>query len=94
MFVREVQANATALLWLRLDEAQCVANIRARGIRRNGTTEGFSALVQWASTYRSRRGSSSYTAHEAIFNSFEGDKIILGSREAITEFAKLQSSQS
>ncbi|WP_454739235.1 adenylate kinase [Cupriavidus necator] len=89
ILVREVQASATALVWLCLDEAQCVANIRDRGIRRKGTTEGFSALMQWASTYRTRHGSSSYTAHEAIFNSFERDKAILPSREAIAKFAKL-----
>ncbi|CAB3762147.1 adenylate kinase [Paraburkholderia humisilvae] len=45
--VNEVQTSATALVWLCLDEAVCVANIRERGIRRNGSVESFAALLQW-----------------------------------------------
>ena len=85
---KEVQSEATALVWLCLDEAECVSNIRQRGIRRDGTTESFAALLVWAATYRSRHGSSSYIGHEATFEDHTGDKTILRSRDAVTEFAK------
>ncbi|WP_230949054.1 hypothetical protein [Burkholderia diffusa] len=84
--VNEVLANASALVWLCIDEGECVANIRRRGIRRNGSPEAFDALVEWAATYRSRTGSSSYGAHRTIFEQFHGDKETLGSRDAIGEF--------
>ncbi|WP_236849312.1 adenylate kinase [Burkholderia diffusa] len=82
----EVLANASALVWLCIDEGECVANIRRRGIRRDGSPEAFDALQEWAATYRSRTGSSSYGAHRTIFEQFHGDKETLGSRDAIGEF--------
>ncbi|WP_230947047.1 adenylate kinase [Burkholderia territorii] len=84
--VNEVLANASALVWLCIDEAECVANIRRRGIRRDGSPEAFDALLEWAATYRSRTGSSSYGAHRTIFEQFRGDKETLGSRDAVAEF--------
>ncbi|WP_230940771.1 adenylate kinase [Burkholderia diffusa] len=84
--VNEVLANASALVWLCIDEGECVANIRRRGIRRNGSPEAFDALQEWAATYRSRTGSSSYGAHRTIFEQFHGDKETLGSRDAIGKF--------
>jgi adenylate kinase family enzyme len=86
--VKEVQSDATALLWLCPDAAECISNIRERGIRRNGSPESFAALLDWAATYRSRNGSSSYIGHEATFNGYLGDKKILRSRDAVTEFAR------
>lgn len=84
--VDEVAGNASALIWLCPDEAECVANIRRRGIRRNGSPEAFEALQEWATTYRSRTGSSSYVAHKTIFDRFSGDKKTLRSRDAVSEF--------
>lgn len=84
--VNEVLANASALVWLCIDEAECVANIRRRGIRRDGSPEAFDALLEWAATYRSRTGSSSYGAHRTIFEQFRGGKETLGSRDAVAEF--------
>ncbi|AWV03838.1 adenylate kinase [Burkholderia sp. JP2-270] len=84
--VNEVLADASALFWLCLDESECVANIRRRGVRRNGSLEAFDALQEWTTTYRSRTGSSSYVAHRTIFDRFSGDKKILLSRDAVTEF--------
>ncbi|HIC7214340.1 P-loop NTPase family protein [Burkholderia stabilis] len=85
--VDEVKRDASALIWLCIDETECVANIRQRGIRRGGSADAFAALQAWASTYRSRSGSSSHDAHAAIFNQFAGDKIMLVSRDAVTQFA-------
>lgn len=86
--VREIASQATALVWLCLDEAECIANIRQRGMR--GESEAsFTALVDWAQTYRMREGSTSYAAHQAIFDSFSGPKTCLRHQDEVTEFAKL-----
>jgi adenylate kinase family enzyme len=85
--VEPVQPRATTLVWLCIDEGECAANIRQRGMRRNGSAESFDALLQWAQTYRTRSGSSSYAAHEAIFNGFAGEKKQLRSRAEVTDFA-------
>jgi hypothetical protein len=50
-----IEPESTALAWLRLDEAECVRNIRERGIRRDGTAESFFASLEWAASYRSQR---------------------------------------
>ncbi|MGI4848455.1 MAG: adenylate kinase [Janthinobacterium lividum] len=85
--IDEILPDATALVWLCLDEAQCVANIRQRGMRRNATREAFAALLDWAQTYSTRQGSSSFSGHAAIFENFAGEKKILRSRSAVTAFA-------
>lgn len=87
--VAEIQSNAKALIWLDLIEAECTDNIRKRGIRRDGSDASFEALLRWAETYRSRDGSSSYTAHSRIFQEFSGTKRRLGSRAEIESFASL-----
>jgi adenylate kinase family enzyme len=87
--IAEIQPRATALIWLDLDETECAGNIRQRGIRRGGNDESLAALLRWADTYRTRDGSSSYTAHARIFQEFTGPKRRLDSRNEITELANL-----
>jgi adenylate kinase family enzyme len=87
--VREAESNATALVWLCIEETECVANIRNRGIRRGGHEDAFNALLQWAETYRTRKGSSSYSAHKEIFDNFPGSKSCLRYRSEVTAFAHL-----
>ncbi|GAB7526778.1 hypothetical protein PBS_57690 [Paraburkholderia sp. 2C] len=84
--VNEIRDDSTALIWVCLDEAECVENIRQRGIRRGGDTASFAALLEWASTYRSRQGSSSYIAHQQLFDDYALDKRILQSRDDVTAF--------
>ena len=91
--VGEVQSNATALVWLCLDEAECMVNIQQRGIRRGGSEESFAALLRWAETYRVREGSSSYAAHEVIFNSFARAKKCLRDRNEITNFVNFSADE-
>ncbi|WP_374692808.1 hypothetical protein [Burkholderia sp. SCN-KJ] len=64
--VNEICTDFTALIWLCLDEAECVENIRQRGIRRRGDAASFAASLDWASTYRSRQGPSSYIGHQGL----------------------------
>lgn len=84
--VNEVCGDSTALIWLCLDEAECVQNIRQRGIRRGGDRARFAALLDWASTYRSRPGSSSYIGHQELFDEYSSDKRILRSRDEVMAF--------
>lgn len=90
--VSEILSTATALVWISVDESECVANIRQRGIRRGATAQSFAELLQWAQTYRSRSGSSSYAAHEGIFNSFAREKECLKTRDQVTAFLRSASS--
>ena len=84
--VNEVRTDSTALIWLCLDEAECVENIRQRGIRRGGDATSFAALLDWASTYRSRQGASSYIGHQKLFDEYRADKQVLRSRDAVRIF--------
>lgn len=79
---------STALVWLCLDEADCMANIRARGRRGNADDAAFDALLAWAASYRSRTGSSSHAGHAAIFDAYRGDKICLRSRADVMAFTR------
>lgn len=85
--ISEILPAATALVWIAVDESECVENIRQRGMRRGGDARSFAELLEWAKSYRSRTGSSSYGAHEAIFNSFDGPKACLKTRDQVTAFA-------
>lgn len=84
--IEEIQIHATYLVWLKINELECIENIKSRGIRGNGTEESFSALLNWAGSYKTRTGSSSFDGHQAIFNKFSGNKITLTSRTSIDEF--------
>lgn len=77
----EVLARATALIWLCPAEAECVANIHGRGPRGNASTASFADLLQWASTYRTRTGSSAYAFHQKLFDDFTGARCKLQSRQ-------------
>ncbi|MET3233662.1 UNVERIFIED_ORG: adenylate kinase family enzyme [Burkholderia sp. 1263] len=86
--VSHILPSATALVWIALDESECVANIRRRGMRGGATPESFVELLTWAQTYRLRTGSSSYGAHEALFTSCSLDKISLRTRGDVTLFSE------
>lgn len=84
--VNEISPDSTALIWLCLDEAECVENIRQRGMRRGGDAASFAALLDWASTYRIREGASSYIGHQKLFDEYGADKQVLRSRDAVRTF--------
>ncbi|WP_091905704.1 NAD(P)H-dependent oxidoreductase [Chitinasiproducens palmae] len=77
--VPNVEAIATKGIALGTEQrGQAIAQADARS----------AALLQWARTYRTRDGSSSFAAHAAIFASFSGDKERLMTREQVSAFAE------
>lgn len=84
--LRQAQPGASALIWLCVDPAECGANIAQRGLRRGGTAETMAGLLAWTASYRSREGSSSFGAHQALFDGFTGAKACLSSRTGIAAF--------
>lgn len=92
--VRDLLPRATTLLWLCTEEAECVANIRQRGLRRGGSEESFHALLAWAGSYRAREGSTSHCAHAHLFDAFGGSKLLLHNKDEATAFASFAQSTS
>jgi adenylate kinase family enzyme len=84
--IETVQHKATALLWLRLNEAECTENLAQRPSRRDGTQLAQAKLMGWMKSYRTRTGSSSYAAHARIFEAFPGAKMCLDARADVTRF--------
>ncbi|MEJ8865727.1 adenylate kinase [Pseudomonas jessenii] len=82
--VSEILHRATALIWLCIDDVDCVANIRRREAKDD---ERLVAMLEWASNYRTRDDSSGFAAHQRIFDDFGASKIRLTNRIEITDFA-------
>ena len=80
--------RATALIWLDLPDADCLAALRARGLQGGGSAADFEALLKWASEYRLRSNANSFVAHERIYESFAGSRLRLTSREAVSALAR------
>jgi adenylate kinase family enzyme len=83
----ELLPRATALIWLSVEEEDCVANIRQREAGRNEDDLLLIALLDWAGSYRKREGSSGFAAHQRLFEDFTGSRIQLTNRAQITSFA-------
>lgn len=83
--VGEALPSATALIWLVLDDAECIANVKHRGPR--GSTEvAFEGLLTWVADYRVRQNANSFWGHQRIFASFDGTRLTLQSRAEIGAF--------
>lgn len=85
--VSEIIHRATALIWLCVDDEQCVANIRQRE-HRPEEDELLMALLAWAGSYRSHEDSSGFLAHQRLYEAFAGSKIKLMNRNEIAAFVK------
>lgn len=81
---QEAISRATALIWLDISVAECLANLRRRD--RRGDEASFSALLAWAADYRRRQTSSSFSGHQRLFDAFPGRKLRLDSRRAVDRF--------
>jgi len=82
--VSEILHRATALIWPCIDDVDCVANIRRREANDD---ERLVAMMEWASSYRTRNDSSGFAAHQRMFDDFGASKIRLTNRVEITDFA-------
>jgi len=82
-----VTSYASHVIWLTPEPAECVENIKVRGMRNKGSVEDFSALLEWASLYEKRAGSSSYQGHLLVFSKTKSEsRIRLSSREDMRSF--------
>lgn len=84
--VSELVEQATALIWLCLEDEDCVNNIRQREARRDEKEELLIALLDWAGSYRTRQGSSGFAAHQRLFEGFSGSKRQLMNRAEVSAF--------
>jgi adenylate kinase family enzyme len=84
--VTELLPRATALIWLCVEDEECVANIRQREAQRDKNDELLIALLDWAGSYRMREDSSGFSAHQQLFEGFSGSKLKLRDRTEITTF--------
>jgi adenylate kinase family enzyme len=78
--------RATALIWLDVPIEECIANVKARGLRRGGDEAAFAALIDWIADYAVRTNANSRVAHERAFDAFAGRRAKITSR---TEMAEL-----
>lgn len=81
--VSEILHRATALIWLCVDDEDCVANIRQRETQDD---ERLVALLEWAGSYRTREDSSGFAAHQRLFEGFSDSKTRLMDQAEITDF--------
>ncbi|WLG45953.1 adenylate kinase [Pseudomonas sp. FP1740] len=84
--VSELVEQATALIWLCLEDEDCVNNIRQREAKRDEDDELLIALLEWAGSYRTREGSSGFAAHQRLFEGFSGSKLQLMNRAEVSVF--------
>ncbi len=82
-----VVAYATHIIWLTPAPTECVDNIKARGIRNSGSATDFAALLDWATAYETRTGSSSYQGHLAVFaKASPAKRVRLSGRDEMNQF--------
>ncbi|MHC8383504.1 P-loop NTPase family protein [Pseudomonas sp. LB3P14] len=84
--VSELIHRATTLIWLCVEDENCVANVRQRENKQDDDTL-LIMLLEWAGSYRTREDSSGFSAHQQLFEGFGGSKIKLRDRTEITAFA-------
>jgi adenylate kinase family enzyme len=86
--VSELLPRTTALIWLSVEDEECVANIRQREAKRDEKDELLIALLDWAGRYRTRDESSGFAAHQRLFEGFGGSKLRLIGRAEIATFVR------
>jgi adenylate kinase family enzyme len=87
--ISEILHRTTALIWLCVDDKECVANIHQRETQDD---ERLVAMLEWAGSYRKRDDSSGFAAHQRLFEGFNGSNIQLMNRAEITAFASVMPS--
>ena len=83
----KVATYATHIIWLTPDPAECIENIKARGVRNHGSVADFTALLEWAEAYNTRTGSSSYQGHLTVYSQASpATRSRLSSRDEMNRF--------
>lgn len=83
----ELVHRATALIWLCIEDEECLANIRQREGGRDDNDQLLIALLDWAGSYRMRDDSSGFAAHQRLFEGFIGSKLQMRDRTEVMAFA-------
>jgi adenylate kinase family enzyme len=76
----EALPRATSLIWLDVPIEECIANVKARGLRRGGDEAAFMTLIDWVADYAVRTNANSRVAHERAFDAFGGHRTKITSR--------------
>lgn len=84
--VSELVGQATTLIWLCLEDEDCVSHIRQREAKRDDSDELLIALQDWAGSYRNREGSSGFAAHQRLYEGFSNSKLQLMNQAEVTAF--------
>lgn len=85
--------RCTRLVLLNPGSETCVANARLRPwephkyASKGAQDANLEMLIGWIRDYETRRDEFSLAAHRALFDGFAGEKVELGSREAIAAFS-------
>ncbi|MCT7375892.1 AAA family ATPase [Chelativorans salis] len=87
--VNLVFSRITALVWIDLPEAECIANIMQRGTQYGESQEQFQDLLDWVAGYRTRaKNWNSFESHSKLFAAFPGRRWQLSSRNEIAAFVE------
>jgi len=73
--------RATSLVWLDIPIEECIANVKARGLRRGGDDAAFAALIAFVGDYATRTNANSRIAHEQAFDAFTKTRLRIATRE-------------
>ncbi len=85
--IEPIVDKASFLVWLDLNWVDCHENLKARyGAKTDSPS--FGDLVAWAEDYWTRQTPSSFSGHEAIFESFSGPRARLRTRREVVEFLR------
>lgn len=87
LYVDLALPRATMLIWLDVDDHECAANVKRRGIQGGESQEAFERLLQWISQYRFRTNNwNSYETHLRLYEGFRGAKARLRGRAEIDAY--------
>ncbi|KQV52984.1 hypothetical protein ASC95_09400 [Pelomonas sp. Root1217] len=84
--------SALSLVWLDIPGDTCQRRLRARGseskahMARAQSEQGLRELIEWAGSYGTRQDSSGRAAHRALFESFNGQRVKLGSESEVLAY--------
>jgi adenylate kinase family enzyme len=78
--------RATAFVFIDLPVADCIANLRQRGIQGHGSADAFETMLAWIADYPTRDNWYSLAAHTRLWEAFDGSKARLRNRDEIAQY--------